>query len=81
MTFTLPADLATQFLKHVRVRDRSSHVSEAIAARLRAREEQLIRTCEIANSDPDLLKIERELDALRDEIAEPWNDAPAGGTS
>ena len=71
MTFTLPDDLAGQFLKHVRARERSRYVSEAIAAKLRAREQQLIRACEIANRDPDVLAIEREWDELRDEIAEP----------
>ena len=77
MTFTLPDDLAEQFLKCVRSRDRSRYVSEAIAAKLRAREEQLIRACEIANRDPDVLAVEREWDALPDEIAEAWTDAPA----
>jgi hypothetical protein len=39
--------------------------------------EQLIRACEAANRDPDVLAIEREMDALNDEITEPWIDAPS----
>ena len=77
MTFTLPEDLAGQFLKRVPARDRSRYVSEAIAARLREREEQLIRACEIANSHPDVLAIEKDWEALdeADPIEEPWNVA------
>jgi hypothetical protein len=76
MTFTVPEDLAAQLLKHVPARDRSRYVSEAISARLRQREERLIRACKTANSDPDALAIEREWDTLTGAIAEPWNDAP-----
>ena len=73
MTFTLPEDLAGQLLKRVPARDRSHYVSEAIAARLRERDEQLIRACEIANSQPDVLAIEREWEVLdqADPIEEP----------
>lgn len=77
MTFTLPDDLASRFLRAVPSRDRSRYVTEAIAAKLREREERLIRACEAANSDPDVHAIEAEWDALPEEIAEPWNDAPA----
>ncbi len=40
----------------------------------------MIRACEAANADPDVLNIEQEWDALADQadhISEPWNDAPA----
>lgn len=77
MTFTLPEDLARQFVRRVSARDRSRYVTEAIAAKLRERDEQLIRACEIANRDPDVLAVEREWDALPDDFAEPWTDAPA----
>jgi hypothetical protein len=40
------------------------------------REKRLIRACEIANEDPELREIEKEFDALRDEIVEPWEDIP-----
>jgi len=77
MTFTIPQDLATQFLRRVPARDRSRYVTEAIAASLRAREEQMIQSCQVANHDPDVLAIEREWDALEptDRIEEPWDNA------
>jgi hypothetical protein len=77
MTFTMPEALARQFLRCVPPRERSRYVAEALAAKLRQRDLELIRACEVANQDPDILAIEREGDALRDEIAEPWTDAPA----
>ena len=77
MTFTLPEDLASRFLRAVPSRDRSRYVTEAIAAKLQEREARLIRACEAANSAPDVRVIEEEWDALPEEIAEPWNDAPA----
>ena len=77
MTFTIPETLAGQLLKRVPARDRSRYVTEAIAAKLQQREEQLIRACEIANSDADLLAIERDWEALPDKIVEPRTDAPA----
>lgn len=80
MTFTLPEELAGQLLRRVPARERSRYVAEAIHSKLREREKRLIRACEIANSDPDVLAIEREWGALSDEIdrvAEPWKDAPA----
>jgi hypothetical protein len=76
MTFSLPADLAARFVKRIPARDRSRYVAVAIADKLSERERRLIRACEIVNEDPEVRKIERELDALTDEIAEPWEDAP-----
>jgi hypothetical protein len=77
MTFTLPDDLASKFLRTVPSRDRSRYVTEAIAARLREREERLIRACETANLDAEVRAIEGQWDALQDEVIEPWTDAPA----
>jgi hypothetical protein len=77
MTFTIPEDLAGVLQKRIPARERSRYVSEAIAAKLREREEQI--ACEIANGDSDVLAIEREWETLlddRDRIDEPWNDAP-----
>ena len=76
LTFTLPDKLASKFLRTVPSRDRSRYVSEAIASKLREREERLIRACDAANADPDVRAIEGEWDALTEEIAEPWSDAP-----
>jgi hypothetical protein len=39
-------------------------------------EQRLISVCEIANQDPELRQIDAGLDALPDEIAEPWEDCP-----
>jgi len=77
LTFTLPEDLARQFLKRVPARDRSRFVTEAIEGRFRERDEQLIRACEIANADPDVLALEQDFSSLPDEMTEPWTDAPA----
>ncbi|MBZ5608302.1 MAG: hypothetical protein LAP38_08595 [Acidobacteriia bacterium] len=37
---------------------------------------RLIRACEIVNSDPDVRELEKDFDAVNDEIAEPWEDGP-----
>jgi hypothetical protein len=72
MTFSVPEPLAVQFLRRVASRDRSRFVSEALAARLEARDAALIQACEIANQELDVAEIEREFDGIRDEMAEPW---------
>ena len=77
MTFTLPEDLASRFVRRVPARDRSRYVAAAIAEKLAQREKRLIRACEIVNEDPEVKEIEKEFDALTDEIAEPWEDASA----
>jgi hypothetical protein len=80
MTFTIPDDVVVQFLRRVPARDRSRYVAEAIAAKLREREERVIRACEAANESPDVLAIEKEWDAMADtadRVEEPWNVAPA----
>jgi hypothetical protein len=80
MTFTVPDNLAAEFVRKVLPRDRSRYVAEAIAAKLAERDAQMIGACEAANADPDILGIEQEWDALADRahrISEPWNDTPA----
>jgi hypothetical protein len=72
MTFSIPEQLAVDFRRRVASRDRSRFVSEALAARLEERDAALIRACEIANQDMDVDEIEKELDGLADEMAEPW---------
>jgi len=76
MTFSIPDSLARELLRSVPARERSSYVAEAVAARLRKREDALIRACDIANRDEDLLAIEREFDVIGSDIAEPWIAAP-----
>jgi stage V sporulation protein SpoVS len=75
MTFSIPDSLARELLKSVPSRERSNYVAEAVAARLRKQDDALIRACEIANRDTDLLAIEREFDAIGGDIAEPWKNA------
>jgi hypothetical protein len=75
MTFTLPQDLADEFLRRVPGNHRSQYVAAAISAKLREREERLIRACEIANGSADVLEIEISMDALADRadgVQEPW---------
>jgi hypothetical protein len=72
MTFSVPEPLASQFLRRVASRDRSRFVSEALAARLRERDLELVRACETANQDLDVAEIEKDFDAIHDEMAEPW---------
>lgn len=72
MTFSVPEQLAVQFLRKVPSRDRSRFVSEALQAQLVARDLQLIRACEAANQDLDAAEIEKEFDEIHDTMAEPW---------
>lgn len=77
MTFTLPEELAGRFTRCVPARDRSRYVTEALADKLSERDRQLIRACQAANADTEVLAVEREFDALDDPIQEPWNGASA----
>jgi len=72
MTFSVPEPLAVQFLRKVASRERSRFVSEALAARLEARDAALIGACEVANHELDVAEIEREFDGIGDEMSEPW---------
>lgn len=49
LTFTLPQDLAVEFLRRVPASLRSQYVATAIADKLREREAQLVQACEAAN--------------------------------
>jgi hypothetical protein len=75
LTFTLPHDLAVEFLRRVPPSLRSQYVAAAIADKLREREEQLVRACEAANHSADVREIESSFDALTDEadhVQERW---------
>jgi hypothetical protein len=75
LTFSLPQDLAVEFLRRVPASSRSQYVAAAIAAKLREREEQLVRACEVANHSADVRDIEASFDAFGDEsdqVQEPW---------
>jgi hypothetical protein len=77
MTFSVPEDLAREFLRIVPVRDRSKYVATALAERLRAEDEALAQACDIANASEDIRAIEQEFDAISVDLAEPWTDAAA----
>jgi ubiquinone biosynthesis protein UbiJ len=71
----LPEELAAEFLRRIPPSGRSRYVATAIAARLREREAQLIRSCEVANNSADVRNIEASFDSLADEVDrvyEPW---------
>jgi hypothetical protein len=68
LTFTLPGDLAAEFLRRVPASLRSQYVATAIADKLREREAQLVRACEAANNSADVRDIEDSFDALTDEV-------------
>jgi hypothetical protein len=75
LTFTLPQDLAAEFLRRVPASLRSRYVAAAIADKLREREQQLVRACEAANNSTDVRELEDAFDALADEsdaVQELW---------
>jgi hypothetical protein len=65
MTFTLPEDLALQFVRRIPARERSRYLAEALSEKLRARDRLLIEACRTANTDPDVRAIEKEFDAIK----------------
>ena len=67
MTFTLPEEIAQQFVRRVPARQRSTYLAEALKEKLSARDRVLARACEIANQDPEVRAIEKEFDAISDE--------------
>jgi hypothetical protein len=68
MTFTLPHELAERFVKKVPARERSRYLAEALAQKLEDRDRRLIRACEVASRDPEVLAIEKEFDAIPEEF-------------
>ena len=72
MTFTLPEDLALQFVRRVPARERSRYLADALSEKLTARDRLLVEACRTANSDPEVRAIEKEFDAITDEASEPW---------
>ena len=77
MTFSLPADLASELVKRVPARERSQFLAKALEKSLREDDESLIRSCLSANEDPEVKAIEQDWDQIRDTIEEPWSDASA----
>lgn len=78
MTFTIPEDLALQFVRRIPARERSRYLADALSEKLTARERVLIEACKTANSNPEVRAIEKEFDAITDEAAEPWTRPSPG---
>jgi hypothetical protein len=76
MTFSIPADLASQLLRRVPTRDRSRFLAKALEKSLREEEQALVRSCRLANQDPEVTAIEHEWDRIGDPIEEPWSESP-----
>jgi len=72
MTFTLPEDLAEQFVRRIPPRERSKYLATALIEKLSARDRHLVEACRIANNDTEVRAIEKEFDAIAEETAEPW---------
>jgi hypothetical protein len=71
MTFSLPEDLANRLLKRVPARDRSRFLAQVLEKSLREEDEALVRSCMLANRDPNVQAIEHEWDQIQDPIEEP----------
>ncbi len=84
MTFTIPDEVATPFLREVPAARRSEVVAEALRKTLASRktkqerDAELIAACDALNADPDIAQLEKDMDTLSgDGLDEyPWN-APA----
>ena len=74
VTFSLPKALVAQFARQVPARQRSRYVAEALSWKLKERDRLLARACEIANRSRSVRTVERELDALADELTEHWDE-------
>jgi hypothetical protein len=72
MTFTLPEDLAAQFVRRIPARERSSYLAAALSEKLSARDQLLVEACRVANNDSEVRAIEQEFDSLADQTREPW---------
>jgi hypothetical protein len=64
MTFTLPEEVAKQFVRRVPSRERSRYLTEALKEKFSAHDCLLIQACHLANNDPDVRAIEKEFDAI-----------------
>jgi len=68
ITFSLPKDLVTQLVRRVPARQRSRHVAEALAWKLKERDRLLARACEVASRSRAVRTVEREFDVLTGEF-------------
>jgi len=75
MTFSIPVDLTSQLLKRVPARDRSRFLAKALEKSLREEEQALVRSCRLANQDPEVTAIEQQWDQIGAQIEEPWSES------
>ena len=75
MTFTIPDDVATPFLRVVPSARRSKFVADALRKTLKEREDALIAACDAVNADPALNAMVDEWQAVNDPIEEPWDES------
>ena len=78
MTFTIPDEVATPFLRAVPSARRSKFVSDSLRKTLREREEALLAACDAVNADPELSALTEEWQAASDPIEEPWDESASG---
>jgi hypothetical protein len=52
-------------------------LAQAIAQKLQERDLSLVRACEVANRNLEVRAIEKEFNAIPDEIREPWSGTKA----
>ena len=57
--------------------NRSGDVADAITDKPSECDRKLIRACEAANKDPGVFAVEKEMEALTEQIAEPWIGTPS----
>ena len=77
MTFSLPEPLARKFVRRVPSRQRSRYLAAVLEHSLKRKDSALARACQLANESRDLMRLEREMDAVNDPIEEPWDDSSA----
>ena len=75
MTFTIPDEVATPFLRVVPSARRSKFVADALKKTLKDREDALIAACDAVNADPALNNLVDEWQAVNDPIEEPWDES------
>ena len=75
MTFTIPDEVATPFLRVVPSARRSKFVADALRKTLKEREDALIAACDAVNADPELNALVDEWQAVNDPIEEPWDES------
>jgi metal-responsive CopG/Arc/MetJ family transcriptional regulator len=80
MTFTIPDEIATPFLREVPAARRSEVVAEALKRTLASRktkqeqDAELVAACDAVNADPELNALMDDWQAASDPIEEPWNE-------